>query len=146
MGDTYKTSLTPDYVDRKLQINPKKAKTVKQIFSWYVSGIGMNEIATRLNQIGVCKEIWRQGTIHFILTNEKYIGNALLQKTFMTDMLPFKSVINRGKKENFYVKSTHNPIIKKSVFDTVQKILAKNKSSGKKNNGGSGNRGIVSEN
>ena len=51
MDGTYKTASTPfgyDYVDGKLKINPEKAKIVKQIFSWYVGGIGMNEIAMRL--------------------------------------------------------------------------------------------------
>ena len=135
MDGTYKTASTPfgyDYVDGKLQINPKKAKIVKQIFTWYVSGIGMNEIATRLNKLKVRKEIWRRSTIHCILTNEKYIGDTLLQKTFSTDTLPFKGVINCGEKEQYYVSETHEPIIEKSVFDNAQKVLAeRDKSDGK---------------
>ena len=95
-----------DYVDGKLKINPERAEIVKQIFTWYVSGIGMNEIATRLNKLNVRKEIWRRGTIHCILTNEKYIGDTLLQKTFTTDTLPYKGVINRGEKEQYYVSGT----------------------------------------
>jgi len=135
MDGTYKTASTPfgyDSVDGKLQINPEKTAIVKQIFDWYVSGIGMNEIATRLNQLGVRKEIWRRGTIYCIITNEKYIGDTLFQKTFMTDTLPFKGVINRGEKEQYYVSGSHEPIIEKSVFDTAQKVLAeRDKSSGK---------------
>ncbi len=135
MDGTYKTASTPfgyDYVDGKLQINPKKAKIVKQIFTWYVSGIGMNEIATRLNKLKVREKIWRRSTIHCILTNEKYIGDTLLQKTFSTDTLPFKGVINRGEKEQYYVSGTHEPIIEKSVFDNAQKVLAeRDKSDGK---------------
>ena len=127
MDGTYKTASTPfgyDYVDGKLHINPEKAEIVKQIFSWYVSGIGMTEIAARLNLLNVRKEIWRHGTIRCILTNEKYIGDTLLQKTFTTDILPFKGVKNRGEKEQYYVKGTHEPIIEKSVFDNAQKVLA----------------------
>lgn len=78
MDGTYKTASTPfgyDYVDGELQINPEKAKIVKQIFSWYVGGIGMNEIAMRLNSQNVREEVWRHGTIRCILTNEKYIGD-----------------------------------------------------------------------
>lgn len=134
MDGTYKTASTPfgyDYVDGKLQINPQKAEVVKQIFLWYVSGIGMTEIAARLNSLGVRKEIWRQGTIRCILTNEKYIGDTLLQKTFMTSTLPFKNVKNRGEKEQYYVSGTHKPIIEKSVFNSAQIILAgRNKSEG----------------
>ena len=124
---TYISATAPfgyDYVNGKLIINPKKAKIVKQIFSWYISGIGMNEIAKRLNQLDVRKEIWRHGTIHCILTNEKYIGDTLLQKQFTTDTLPFKEKINRGEKEQFYIKKTHEPIIEKSIFDAAQKIYS----------------------
>ncbi len=127
MDGTYKNATAPfgyDYVNGKLQINPEKAKIVKQIFLWYVSGIGMTEIALRLNQQKVRKEVWRQSTISSILTNEKYIGDTLMQKKFTTDTLPYKLVINRGEKEQYYVRRTHEPIIEKSVFDTVQEILA----------------------
>ena len=134
MDGTYKTASTPfgyDYVDGKLQINPTKAEIVKQIFSWYVSGIGMNEIATRLNKLGVREEIWRHGTIRCILTNEKYIGDTLLQKRYTTDTLPFRAVRNRGEKEQYYVKGTHEAIIEKVVFDNAQKMLSeRNKPSG----------------
>ncbi len=127
MEGTYKTSSTPfgyDYIDGNLQINPEKAEIVKQIFSWYVSGIGMAEIAARLNSQSVRDEIWRHGTIRYILTNEKYIGDTLLQKKFTTDTLPFKSIRNRGEKEQYYVSGTHEPIIEKSVFNNAQKMLA----------------------
>ena len=124
---TYKTSSTPfgyNYVDGKLQIDPEKAAIVKKIFDWYVSGIGMAEIAARLNSQNVRDEIWRHGTIRCILTNEKYVGDTLLQKRFTTDTLPFKEKINRGEKEQFYIKKTHEPIIEKSVFDAAQKIYS----------------------
>lgn len=127
MDGTYKTASTPfgyDYVNGKLQINPQKAEIVKQIFDWYVSGIGMNEIATRLNSQEVREEVWRHGTIRCILTNEKYIGDTLLQKHFSTDTLPFRLVKNRGEKEQYYVKGTHDPIIEKKIFDNAQIMLA----------------------
>ena len=134
MDGTYKTASTPfgyDYVNGELKINPEKAEIVKQIFSWYVSGIGLNEIAVRLNSLGVRKEVWRHGTIRCILTNERYIGDSLLQKRFTTDTLPFKAVRNRGEKEQYYVKGTHEPIIEKSVFDNAQRMLSeKDKPSG----------------
>lgn len=124
---TYKNPSAPfgyDYVDGKLQINPEKAEIVKQIFAWYISGIGLNEIAVRLNSLGVRKEVWRHGTIRCILTNECYIGDRLLQKRFTTDILPFKTAINRGEKEQYYISGTHEPIIEKSVFDAAQKIFS----------------------
>ena len=127
MDGTYKTASTPfgyDYVDGKLKINPEKAKIVKQIFTWYFSGIGMNEIAVRLNLQNVREEVWRHGTIRCILTNEKYIGDTLLQKRYTTDTLPFRAVKNHGEKEQYYVKGTHEPIIEKTIFDNAQRMLA----------------------
>lgn len=127
MDGTYKTASAPfgyDYVEGKLQINPEKAAIVKQIFDWYVSGIGMNEIAARLNLLKVRKEVWRHGTIRWIITNEKYIGDTLMQKSYSTDTLPFRSMINRGEKEQYYVRETHEPIITKEIFEIAQKILS----------------------
>ncbi len=126
MDGTYKNSSAPfgyDYVDGKLKINLENAKIVKQIFDWYISGIGVNEIAERLNLLGVRKEVWRHGTICSILTNEKYIGDTLLQKRFTSDTLPFKLIRNHGEKEQYYVKETHEPIVEKTIFETAQKIL-----------------------
>ena len=125
MDGTYKTASTPfgyNYVDGTLQIDPQKAKVVKQIFTWYVSGIGMEEIAEKLNASGT--RTWRHGTIKYILTNEKYIGDTLLQKHFTTDTLPFQAKKNRGEKTQYYVMSTHPPIIEKEIFDVAQRMLA----------------------
>lgn len=134
MDGTYKNASTPfgyDYVDGKLKINPQNAKIVKQIFEWYISGIGMGEIASRLNLQKVRKEVWRHGTIRTILTNEKYIGDSLLQKKYTSDTLPFKEIRNHGEKEQYYVCGTHEPIIEKRIFDTAQKIFTqRNKPSG----------------
>ncbi|MCM1486736.1 MAG: recombinase family protein [Firmicutes bacterium] len=127
MDGTYKNASTPfgyDYVDGKLKINPQNAKVVRQIFEWYVSGFGMSEIATRLNSQRVRKEAWLRSTIRCILTNEKYIGNSLLQKKYTSDTLPFKTLRNHGEKEQYYIYGTHEPIVEKSTFDTAQKILA----------------------
>ena len=124
---TYKNPSAPfgyDYIDGKLQVNPEKAAIVKQIFDWYVSGIGMDEIASRLTSTGRYKEKWRRGMIRYILKNEKYIGDTLLQKRFMTDSLPFRETRNHGEKPQYYVSATHEQIIEKSLYDTVQKILS----------------------
>lgn len=130
MDGTYKLTSAPfgyDCVDGKLRIDSEKAEVVKQIFSWYVSGIGISEIAVRLNMLGVHKEVWRHSTVRDILANERYIGDTLLQKQYTTDTLPFRAVRNRGEKEQYYIKGTHEPIIEKEVFLTAQKILSSRK-------------------
>ncbi len=143
---TYKNPSAPfgyDYVAGKLQINPERAKIVKQIFNWYVSGIGMPEIAARLNSLGVRKEVWRHGTIRCILTNERYIGDKLLQKRYTTDTLPFKTALNHGEKEQYYISGTHEPIIEKSIFDTAQKIFSSREKPSGHANGSSPFRGKI---
>lgn len=124
---TYKNASAPfgyDCVDGKLKIDPEKAKIVKQIFDWYVSGIGMSEIAARLNKLGVHKKIWWYSSVHNILTNERYIGDMLLQKSFTSDTLPFKPMRNHGEKVQYYIEKTHEPIIERSVFENAQKLLS----------------------
>lgn len=132
MDGTYKSAAVPfgyDYIDGKMTVNPEKAQIVKQIFSWYVSGIGMYEITARLNKLHVGKETWWENTIRRILTNEKYIGDTLMQKSFTTDTLPFKLIQNHGEKDQYYVKATHEAIIEKSVFENVQKMFAERETS-----------------
>ena len=125
MDGTYKTSSTPfgyNYVDGKLQIDPEKAKIVKQIFDWYISGLGSIEIAKKLKSL--CGRDWNPCSVRYILTNEKYIGDTLLQKRFTTDTLPFQIKKNNGEKEQFYIQNTHEPIIEKTVFESAQILLS----------------------
>ena len=132
MDGTYKSAAVPfgyDYINGKMIVNPEKAEIVKHIFSWYVSGIGMYEIAARLNKLGAGKETWWENTIRRILTNEKYIGDTLMQKSFTTDTLPFKLIPNHGEKDQYYVRATHEGIIERSVFENVQKMFAEKETS-----------------
>lgn len=73
------------------------------------------------------KEIWRAETVKSILTNEKYKGDALLQKTFRMDFLTKKSKINEGEVTQYYVDHSHPAIIDPEMFDAVQ-IEMKNRS------------------
>lgn len=122
---TYKTTSAPhgyDYVDGKLQINPEESKIVKQIFKWYINGFGSSEIAKKLKTL--CGRDWNPCSVRYILTNEKYIGDTLLQKRFTTDTLPFQIKKNNGEKEQFYVTATHQAVIDNEVFSAVQQLLA----------------------
>ena len=68
---------------------------------------------------------WRISTINYILSNERYIGDALFQKRYTTDTLPFKLKVNRGQKPQYYVEDMNPPIITKEVFEAAQKLKAK---------------------
>lgn len=129
MDGTFKSSSAPyGYIYNSGEIipDPEKTKTVRQIFEWYSKGIGAETISAILNQKNIPAphgQQWRTAVILMILTNEKYIGDTLLQKSFTTDSLPFRHMPNRGEKPKYYVSSTHQPIIERKLFDEVQQLI-----------------------
>ncbi len=122
---------TPPYGYRKengqLVIDDDEAEIVKDIFGWYLSGVGIRSIAARLNNRGVPTgnngSRWHNHPVTYILTNERYTGNSLLQKTYKTDTLPFRSKKNKGEKEKYFVKDTHEAIISQEDYDKVQTLM-----------------------
>ena len=85
-------------------------------------------IARKLTEEGIPtpggKAKWNDGTIRSILTNEKYKGDALLQKEYTTDFLTKKKKKNEGEVPQYYVKGNHEPIIDPKTFDLVQSMFA----------------------
>ncbi len=113
--------------DGNLVIEPKEAKTVKRIFYSYLQGMTMKQIAESLKADGVLtggkKTNWHSSGIALILKNEKYMGDALLQKTYTVDFLTKKRVKNNGIMPQYYVENDHPAIIPKSVFMQVQNLI-----------------------
>lgn len=112
--------------DRKLVVNEKEAEVIRRIFRSYLDGDSMNKIAETLN----CQQIydrddklWYHTSISYILTNERYIGDSLWQKTYTTDSFPFQHVRNKGERTQYYVHETHVPIIDKDTYQRVQETL-----------------------
>ncbi|HEY9060599.1 MAG TPA: recombinase family protein [Pseudobacteroides sp.] len=107
-----------------LIINEKQAKIVRRIFKDYLNGKGPNRIARELEEDGIPnwngKAKWYEGTIRNMLCNEKYKGEALLQKTYTTDFLSKKRVQNKGEIPQYYVEESHPPIIDKEMWEAVQ--------------------------
>ena len=66
--------------------------------------------------------------IRNILTNEKYIGDALLQKTYITDCISKKVKKNRGERPMYYIENNHPAIIPRAVFQRVQEEIARRSS------------------
>ena len=126
---TYKSSSAPYgfiYKDGKIIPDPEKTKIVQQIFEWYSKGIGAETISVMLNQKNISAphgKQWRTAVILMILTNEKYVGDTLMQKSFTTDTLPFRHMPNRGEKPKYYVSGTHQHIIERKLFDEVQQLI-----------------------
>lgn len=105
-------------------VDPKEADIVRQIFSSALNGMGTFRIAKMLQKQNVPTRkgaVWSSSTIKGILTNEKYYGAAIFQKTY-TDS-NFKRHTNSGEVDSYFVEEHHEPIITKEVFDKVQIIL-----------------------
>ncbi|MFI3326645.1 MAG: recombinase family protein [Clostridia bacterium] len=116
--------------NKQLVVNEEEAQIVRRIFSEYLSGNGTREISRNLSIENIPtktgKERWERRSVSYILKNEKYIGDMLLQKKYNEDVLPYKQNINRGVLQQYYVKDTHEAIIDRLQFELV-KILLENK-------------------
>lgn len=113
-------------VNKKIEIDPERAVIICKVFQWYLDGISKEQIAHKLNEAGVLSnqnKAWRAGGIHYILTNERYIGDSLWQKTYTTEAIPTVRHRNTGAREQYYVEGTHPPIISKEVFTKVQTLI-----------------------
>lgn len=112
--------------DKEFHIVEQEAEIVRLIFMSYLSGMGKKAIADMLNEINAPKrygaDMWRTNTVSYILSNARYIGDALLQKRYTTDTLPFILKHNRGQKTQYYVEGTNAPIISKEMFEAAQRL------------------------
>lgn len=117
--------------DMKTVIDEAKAEVVRQIFSDYLNGMNMYEIADKLNRAQIpykCNtkvQKWKHTTIAYILSNEKYIGDSLWQKSYTTQTLPAKQMKNKGECEQYYATGTHPPIIDRQTFKAAQELRAR---------------------
>lgn len=121
--------------DGKPEIVPEEAETVRFIYYSFLDGDSINTIKEKLEAQGILtptgKKIWSTTTIHSILTNEKYKGDALLCKTYVVDCISKKSKKNTDRPQ-YYVTNNHPAIIPRDVFDRVQRELARRSSLKKK--------------
>ena len=112
-----------------LIIDSEQAEVVKRIYREYLEGYSMDKIAKGLEADGILtgagKTRWWSSTINKILRNEKYIGDALLQKTYTTDFLSKTRVKNNGIVPQYYVEGNHEAIIPKDIFLRVQDELVR---------------------
>jgi len=123
--------------DGNLVVNQTEAVTVRRIYSMFLQGMSPYGIAKALSAEGIRtpggKEKWSARSVHSILTNEKYKGDALLQKSYTTDFLTKKKKINEGEIPQYYVTGNHEAIIQPDVYDMVQReMIYRSKDAGKK--------------
>ena len=106
---------------------PEEAEIVRRIFREYLEGASLNTIAKGLEADGILtgagKKNWRPETVKKMLSNEKYMGDALLQKTVTTDFLNKTRVANNGEEPQYYVEDNHEAIIPKEIFMRAQQEM-----------------------
>lgn len=119
----------------ELVVNEEQAKIVRKIYGYFLQGRSPYQIAKLLTEEGIPtpggKKVWGKAVVASILTNEKYKGDALLQKVYTTDFLTKKKKKNEGEVPQYYVEGNHKAIIPPEIFDRVQ-ILMQTHDSAKK--------------
>ena len=118
--------------DGQPEIVPEEAKIIRRIYRRYLAGCSLGQIKQELEQDNIPTaqkvERWSSAVIHNILTNEKYMGDALLQKTYITDCITKKVKKNMGERPMYYVENNHPAIIPRETFDQVQKEMTRRSS------------------
>lgn len=116
-------------VDGQPEIVPEQADIVRRIYNDFLAGATYLEIAKRLTEENVPTmgggNRWFSERIKSILKNEKYKGDALLQKTYITDPISKRVKKNNGELPMYYVENSHPAIIKRRIFDRVQEEIAR---------------------
>jgi len=121
------------------QIVESEAEVIRQIYAMFLGGRTYREIAAGLTEQGVLtpggKEVWSVSTVRSILKNEKYAGNAILQKKFTVDFLTKKQKVNEGEVPQYIIEGSHPAIVPVSTFELVQDEIRRRATLGKKISG-----------
>jgi DNA invertase Pin-like site-specific DNA recombinase len=116
-----------------------EAATVRQIYALFLGGESYRGIAEYLTKQGIPtpggKTVWSVSTVRSILGNEKYAGNAILQKQFTVDFLTKKKKVNEGEVPQYYVENSHPAVVSPETFELAQDEIARRKAFGKRLSG-----------
>ncbi|MCM1364510.1 MAG: recombinase family protein [Faecalibacterium sp.] len=111
------------------EIVPEEAEVVRKIFRMYLDGATVDTIAKYIKENGIKNRNghtdWKRETIRLMLSNEKYVGDLLMQKTFRTDCISKKTKKNNGELPKYLVSNNHPAIIDRDVFKMVQQERAR---------------------
>lgn len=115
----------------KLVINRKQAQIVKRLYSEFLSGKTIDYIKRIFEREGVKNwnggTKWQTTTLQSMLENEKYKGDAILQKSYTTDFLTKKRILNQGEIQKFYIEDDHEAIIEPWIWECVQLEIERRK-------------------
>ena len=124
----FSTPFGYDLCNGKLMINAAQAEIVRSIFNMFLSGNGYQRISEICSKkYSEYKEKFSYYGISYILSNEKYIGDSVYQKTFTTTNLPFKKLKNSGQLNKYHIQNTHEAIISKELFEKAQDLIESRK-------------------
>ena len=117
------------------KIVESEAETIRQVFRMFIGGMTFSAIAKRPTNDGIPspagKDMWQTATVRSILLNEKYKGEALLQKGFAVDFLTKRRKVNEGEVPQYYVQNSHLAIITPDEFEMVQAKIERRKKLGR---------------
>lgn len=115
--------------DGKPRIIPKQAKVVKEIYAHYLRGDSLPMICRYLEAQHIPNirggTTWGRSAVRGILSNEKYVGDVLMQKTFRQDCISHKAIRNTGQRPMYLVQNNHEAIIDRKTYDAVQTELTR---------------------
>ena len=121
--------------DGKPYIIEEEAEAVCDIFKMFSEGNSMADIAAVMTERGVVRRNgsseWNRHHVNIILRNEKYVGDAILQKSYTVDCLTHERARNYGQKPKYLVQNCHDPIIDRETWDKVRLELARRSSENK---------------
>ena len=122
--------------DGNLVLNKDEAVIIRRIYCMFLQGMTPHGIAAKLTADSIKspggKDKWNAGAVRSILTNEKYKGDALLQKSYTVDFLTKKKKVNEGEIPQYYVEGNHEAIISPEVFEMVQQELERRNKRGRR--------------
>ncbi len=114
--------------DGRPKIIPEQAKIVYEVYRRYLGGDSLRMIQNWLDSEGITNKRgnpWTPCAIHNLLTNEKYCGDVLLQKTFIDDCISRRVIKNTGQLPMYLIQNHHEPIIERKMFDAAQREVAR---------------------
>lgn len=121
--------------DKDFKVNPEQAKTVQLIYKLFISGLSYHAIAKELEKRRIKApaggDKWYLNSVRSILKNEKYRGDALLQKQYTVNFLEKNRKKNQGEVPQYYVEDHHEAIITPAQFDLVQTEIARREKMGR---------------
>ena len=117
------------------EIVPEEAEFIKRIFYLYLDGYSTSNIAKDINQKGARTRkgnLWNDKRVQNVLSNEKYVGDLLYQKTYSLDCIGKKRKKNNGELPKYLISNNHTPIVSREIFKLAQAERAKRNAKRKK--------------